>query len=324
MGIKKRDTRLYTLTIIICCLLILYVWPDETRPHLEHFEGVRRYHPEIHCSNLPGADDIVLLLKTGVNEVPEKLPVHLRTTLQCASNTLVFSDVEQEFEGVQIHNALSHLPEYLEKRDTDLAHYTALQEAYKNGTADTMGRKAGWKLDRFKYIPMLQRSYAAHKRAKWFVFIETDTALIWSNLVSWLGRMNPDKPLYMGSPVAGGNNTWFAHGGSGFVVSRGAAKLMADAPEKKLRKYFRWNAKDCCGDSAMANAFKDLGLLITDAYPHSNGETPGTMENYHDVWCHAPVFFHHMDSHNVELIHDFDQEYSASKVNLNSIIPRTR
>jgi len=321
MNIRKIRTRVAFVSVclsftVFFCLRSLSQKPpvSSTPTHIAHFEGIRRYHPEVDCEDLPNAPHVLLLLKTGANEIESKLPAHLRTTLQCLPNYIIFSDVEQTFRGYRIHDALSHLPQYLNSDDTDLLHYRDLQAAFKNGSTSKMSREAGWKLDRFKFIPMLQSAYRARPESKWFVYIETDTALMISNLLSWLDHMDPDVPRYIGSSIAGAYGLWFAHGGSGIVVSRAAARLMAEASEEQIHKYFVWTKQDCCGDAVLAMAFRDLGVLIAGAYPHSNGDLPETQEDYTKVWCHAPVFMHHMRPNQIEMIHGYDRDNSADQV----------
>src|ERR1700761_5889158 len=298
---KKFHNRIF---LIICVILVICsisaLWSYRLGPSKGYDQGLRLKKSNLQCSELPGADDIVILLKTGVNEVEQRLPVLLRTLLSCTKHSLVYSDVEQDFQGIHIHNALDHLPQYLEAEDADLIHYNHLQEAYANGTVDAINRDAGWKLDRFKYMPMMQSAYKLYPNAKWYVFVETDTAVLWSNLVTWLSQMDHKVPKYLGSQVVGskapnGKDYIFAHGGSGFFVSQAAARMMVDALSTGEMKFFNFAKNDCCGDAALAKAFWELGILITPAFPNSSGETPESVGNYDENWCFAPVFFHHLD-----------------------------
>lgn len=50
---------------------------------------------DFNCRNLAGADDVVVVLKTGATELLDKLPVHLDTTLRCYPHHLMFSDYEE-------------------------------------------------------------------------------------------------------------------------------------------------------------------------------------------------------------------------------------
>ena len=56
-------------------------------------------HSKLPCSELPGAGDVVFIIKTGATEVEEKLPVHVNTTLRCYPHSLIFSDFGETFQG---------------------------------------------------------------------------------------------------------------------------------------------------------------------------------------------------------------------------------
>ena len=51
------------------------------------------------CQLLPGANDAVVIMKTGVTELQDRLPVHLDTTLTCPPNYVIFSDHEELYRG---------------------------------------------------------------------------------------------------------------------------------------------------------------------------------------------------------------------------------
>lgn len=52
-----------------------------------------------------------------------------------------------------------------------------------------------WKLDRFKFLPMVNKTFKYRPGAKWFVFVEADTYLVCNNLVSYLTPFNASRPL---------------------------------------------------------------------------------------------------------------------------------
>ena len=54
------------------------------------------------CKNWQGAQDVVLVMKTGASEIEAKLPVHVNTTFRCAPNIMIFSDMAQGFGDLSI------------------------------------------------------------------------------------------------------------------------------------------------------------------------------------------------------------------------------
>lgn len=126
------------------------------------------------CANLPGADQTLVVVKTGATEFIEKFPIHLKTTLQCYPNYLVFSDHEEIFKGEVVRNALDTVNEdvlddhdeyelYRQLRDGGRGSLLPGQLSSSHAASDRTDRP-GWKLDRWKFLPMLNQSYVIYRR----------------------------------------------------------------------------------------------------------------------------------------------------------------
>ena len=136
----------------------------------------------------------------------------------------------------------------------------------------TFSGDKGWRLDRYKFLPMVEQAKAANPTAEWFVFLETDTYFFWDNLFRLLDQFDPSSPLYFGLPspgfwLEGERRVWFGYGGSGFVLSRAAVEkltarnigLYGEYLEPSLsERYMEVVDRDCCGDWS-------LGLRFTRA-----------------------------------------------------------
>jgi hypothetical protein len=124
----------------------------------------------------------------------------------------------EEIEGHQVHDVLDPISPSTKINNKDFVLYRKLQD-YQAGDRNMSAliegdRKNAWELDKWKFIPMMAKALRAQSRAKWFYFIETDTAVVWDNLFAWISRFDPSKPWYIGG------QTWmadveFAHGGTG-------------------------------------------------------------------------------------------------------------
>ena len=123
------------------------------------------------CRHLPGASDTVVIMKTGVTELEDRLPPHLENTLKCPPNSVIFSDHEELYQGkYEIRDVLANIsPEILQHND-DFSLYRRVKEVGRLGlepvdltgtrttsktTADDKLGVAGWVLDKWKFIPMM-------------------------------------------------------------------------------------------------------------------------------------------------------------------------
>jgi hypothetical protein len=179
------------------------------------------------CKDLPGANDTVLVFKTGSTELEDKLPILLSTTLRCYPNHLIVSDHAETFHGHQILDGLETVSEFVRDTNPDFELYRRLQEHGRqalNGS-ELSGKASheiaesarigipGWKLDKWKFLPMMNLTLSTFPDKKWYVFVEADTFIFWKSLLVYLASFDAEQAYYLGSStdVDGVN---MAHGGS--------------------------------------------------------------------------------------------------------------
>ena len=205
-------------------------------------------------------DNVTIVLKMGAGEVSIQLPAYLNRLGQCKQDILLFSDRKADYIGLDIHDALANLrPEY-RHNNQDFDVYDAIQRA---DSSDEKTRE-GWRLDKYKFLPMMEHTRHLRPKSHWFVFIELDTYVNWDNMHRFLVKFDPKTPYYFGSPVWPRKKPVFAHGGTGFVLSGAALdKLVARgrmfAEDKDLpgtHLFGKDMKKECCGDDVLASVLK--------------------------------------------------------------------
>jgi len=264
------------------------------------------------CRNVPGADDVLVMLKTGATEINEKLPTHFVTLFKCTPHLMVFSDLAQDYADFPVRDAIAPVSKLFREQHTDFTLYRKLQQYQREGQ-DTSKLKGdrGWDLDKWKFLPMLFEAFEdAPSHIKWFIMMEADTSLSWTNLLLWLKTMDPDVPYYLGSQNFIGD-TAFAHGGSGIVISRQAAiQLQARRDEEGKEAYNkRWEeitSTSCCGDEIVARALLEANVPMTMAWPLIQGETVSTVDFTNNHWCSPPITWHHVSPIEVDELWKFE------------------
>ncbi|KAK5112840.1 hypothetical protein LTR85_011067 [Meristemomyces frigidus] len=271
--------------------------------------------PTLGCARLPGAEEVVIVLKTGSTEIYEKLPIHLATTFACASDYLVYSDISQQFGPVPVRDALALVSQDMRDTHEDLAQYRLLQEHVASGAdaAELKGDKS-WSLDKCKFLPMITDAYRTFGRAKkWYVFIEADTYVSMHNLLHWLGQLDASEPVYAGAQVMIGD-TEFAHGGSGFVMSSAAVEALTAVYAEQQIYWEQKLAHECCGDKLLAEvllkAKPPIRLLM--AFPLIQGETLTSLDWSPTHWCKPAVTWHHVDAATVDKLWQFERSWRDS------------
>ena len=273
---------------------------------------------QVNCTSLAGADDVFVVMKTGAGEARQKIPVHFNTTFRCIPYYAVCSDVEQEIEGHSIHDALADIDFDVQAANPEFATYRQMnvyakegREDFGNLLASPTGVKEdapGWMLDKWKFLPLLEKAIKERPEAKWYFFMEADTFVVWSNLLRWLAMFDHHKSYYLGGQAFLGNQE-FAHGGAGYVLSQKAVKDARDAVRKNPARYDRKVAEECCGDVILGMVMSDIGVEITRSWPIVQGETPSTLDYSAHHWCHPVVSQHHMSAEETTEMWEFEQQW---------------
>ncbi|KAI5249751.1 hypothetical protein E4T43_00632 [Aureobasidium subglaciale] len=328
------------LLLVSAVFLLTYLYlhdPLSLNKHVLSIKGSTQPTQLSQCPPSSETSDIVLSIKTGATEAFDKLPTQLLTILQCADNLLLFSDLDQDIHSLHIHDVLDRYdPDFLANHaDFELYREQKKYQAegrdiqtlasMKDSNSDwrTAGHNAAWALDKYKFLHMIERAWELQPDKDWYVFAETDTYIVWRNLVQWLKGFDPTEPLYLGrgEPMKKeeGDGFYFAHGGSGFVLSRAAMYLFCET-NKGLAS--RWDARIpdlWFGDYVVAKAIKEeLGLNLTSAAPMFSGHKPMNLPIGAGIWCRPVITQHHLRSEEVQTLwmleHDFYTNSSSGSV----------
>jgi hypothetical protein len=122
------------------------------------------------------------VLKTGHGDNKEKLDAQMDSTSACFTpdELIIFSDLDENIRNHRAIDVLAHLPNshYNATTFKMWGEYLSQKEMQANGTLDTeaqMGHINGWALDKFKFLPMMERAWAMKPNRDFYVFYETDT-----------------------------------------------------------------------------------------------------------------------------------------------------
>ncbi|KAE8335230.1 hypothetical protein BDV24DRAFT_169401 [Aspergillus arachidicola] len=279
-------------------------------------------HELVDCHPLEGIEDIMVVVKTGATEALEKIPVHLRTTLKCIPNFVIFSDFAETIGGIQVHDVLRNVDEPIKQAMPEFDIYNRLRQSGRaglvpedmNDSPSTPWGKPdnrGWKLDKWKFLHMIKEIMEMQPDKAWYVFSEGDTYYVWRNLLTLLKQLDPGEPYYIGSPAQIGD-TIFAHGGSGIVISHTAMHRLAEHIASHGVELDQYTQSQWAGDCVLGKAFLDVGISLSFAEPMLQGATPWEFwhygpqnDNHH--WCTPVVTYHHMRPADIVEMWRFEQ-----------------
>ena len=300
------------------------------KPHQSPGEALLSSLP---CRNLPGANDTLVIIRTGSTELEDRFTIHLSTSLKCYPHYLIFSDYEEDYYGEHILDALDSVSPDIRANHKDFELWRRLQQdgraaldpselsgspkafASMSGNAEN----PGWKLDKWKFLPMLNRTYYEYPDMKWYVFIEADTSLLWTMLLQYLAALDHTKPIYAGSQMFIAD-VLFAHGGSGFIVSQPGMRLGVEHYATKQAEVEAFTDGHWAGDCVLGKYIREAGVPFHNAWPHIQGDYPGLVpyaradgrsvpdENLRE-WCYPALSYHHMSPDMTQDLYDFEQKW---------------
>lgn len=252
-----------------------YTYRDPHDPHKSHHAGQGSPDPghpdhvpppppppppvDPVCEGFPDTSKVLLVMKTGASEAFARVPTQLMTMMKCLPDFLIFSDLDQNLAGQEIHDSLSTVVPEAQDGNGDFDLYRRqksclVDQASCNKRGDPSSE--GWKLDKYKNIHIAERAYAMRPDYDWYLFVDADTYVLWPNLMEWLKRLNAKKKLYLGS-VTMIHGFRFGHGGSGYLVSKGAMKDFVGKHPGVANEFDVRASKECCGDYIFAMALKN-------------------------------------------------------------------
>lgn len=273
------------------------------------------------CPEFPGAENILVMMKTGATELFARIPTNLLTFARCIPNFMIFSDLAQTIGNYTVHDALSNVSQYHKDTHQDFSFYRDLQRVHSaRGDVTKLiegpktNKDKGWNLDKWKNIPMMHAAYEdvvgrQGKDIRWFVTIDADTYLSIGNLVQVLADVDHRRPHYIGTIYFHGD-TAFAQGGTGYIVSRGAVDMLEDIwSDTYVKKWEEETAQICCGDVMMSIALQNAGVNLTSGWPLLQPVAPKDTDWGEWSWCETSLTWHHVRPFEVEALFQFERAW---------------
>ncbi|KAI2632619.1 glycosyltransferase family 31 protein [Hypomontagnella submonticulosa] len=274
---------------------------------------------EMVCDFFPDTSNVLVIVKTGASESFARVPTQLVTVLRCVSDFLIFSDMEQTIAGHYVHDSLQTVLSSVMEANPNFDLYHEQKACVVDQQNCHIEGKQGmefdaWNLDKYKNVHIIEKTYKMRPNYDWYIFIDADTYVLWNNLAQWLGKLGDPstKKRYLGS-VAVADNLYFAHGGSGYILSQATMQDLAVNHSGFANKYDTLAETSCCGDYVTAIALNEtVGIGVQQSWPTVNGENPYTIPYGPREWCHPIVTMHHMGSEDISS--DIFYEFIAPKL----------
>lgn len=230
------------------------------------------------CKDFPDTSNILLVMKTGASEAYSKIPTQAVTMLRCLPDYLIFSDMEQTVAGQYIRDSLDTVLPEAQENNADFDLYRRQRNCPVDQETCNKGEdsaRQGWALDKYKNIHMAEKTYRLRPGYDWYLYVDADTYVFWPSLVQWLKKLDPNHKHYLGSAAQLAGFP-FAHGGSGYLISKALMMQMFDDTEGVANEWDDEAKGTCCGDYLLARALhnatdiKVQNMVSPVFHPYSN------------------------------------------------------
>ncbi|KAI9929720.1 hypothetical protein MW887_001196 [Aspergillus wentii] len=275
------------------------------------------------------SDDVALLFKTGASVLWRRLPIHLSTTFSPArihpNNTILYSDYPETIGSWHIIDILANSSSTVRQSDSFQPYLQ--QEDYENRqvyaeststNGDGNGPLGGWKLDKYKFLPLIQHAGVEKPNAKWYIYMEDDSYIFLPNLLRHLNDFNYRDPWYLGS-LAWKHGDYFAHGGAGFALSRGAWEKSFGKDPNIIDKFEQFTDVHGCGDHVLGHVLNEYGVSFGETHGDSrftfgfNAEPHWSSWFTKANWCKPVYSWHHTHSKDVARFYNLESSWDFQK-----------
>jgi hypothetical protein len=281
-----------------------------------------------YCQNFPThlLDEVQVVLKVSSSET-SATKAHLSSVTSCITNLIIVGDREERLGDRRVIDILAELPKSYEVNNLDFQAYVDQKKAHVEGES-----QRSFKLDRFKYLPMVDKAYTTNPKAKWFVFLESDVYFFWDTLFRLLSQLESNSPHYLGEPHKGSDGRYFAYGGAGFVLSQGLMKkLIPPSPkgsaaievprENRLSHRFEdWIKEEQRGDAVLSYAIQNAtGVRLAAMHPTFSSYQLKDVKTTRDRWCYPLLSLHQLKPEQMENLWKWER---TRQYNLVSCTPK--
>lgn len=274
------------------------------------------------------SDEVLLILKTGATVLWRRLPIHLATTISpdriAPENVVLYSEVDVKIGNWTVLDILKQSPParkdspeselYRSLRDWDDTNYYI---EHTGLPGDDEGPPGGWRLDKYKFLPLIQHAGRNWPQVKWYLYTEDDTYMFLPNVLLYLSAYDHRESHWLGG-LGEKLGTTFAHGGSGFALSRGAWEQSFGKGGDLAKKYESFVDQACCGDYALGKVLNDYGVKFgedngdTVKFWGFNGLPHWKIEFSQENWCLPVLTWHHAHNRDIARYHELERSWDFS------------
>lgn len=262
---------------------------------------------DIDCKTLPGASDILVILRTSKSSSQTIKPA-FDTLLSCVPDLVLFSDHSGTYKNYTIHDALEGVSAATKEEHRDFENYENLLSQ-----EDT-----GGKLDKWTILPSLYQSFKQHPDKRFYLVLtpSLSTSLSWNNLLLWTSRLEYRNPFYYGAPLAlhqsfSSDILKFAQPAPGILISNAAMRAYVKAYDEKYSEAWEKRVPTLeMGEIVLGSAMKDANVDLYNSWPMMQNEAPRDVTWKRESWCMPAISWGNVPMKEQEKMWRFEKNWT--------------
>ncbi|PVI01040.1 glycosyltransferase family 31 protein, partial [Periconia macrospinosa] len=272
--------------------------------------------PNTPCRDVRGASDVLIVLRTSKAELEKnKLPAHITKLLSCAPNVAIYSDHAGTATvldtSIPVYDALDTIAQKTSFAHDEFREYDKM----KADKAYTPSSRAASELDKWKFLPMVYKAFTTKPPYRFYLFLESDTSITWTNLLQWLDRLDYRIHYYTGAPLTTADTkVRYPQSGPGILLSWGALRRYAKSyGERYAGEWESYVGKESGGDVMLANAMAESSVEFVSSFPILQPESPSTLEWTERHWCKPIISWYKPDNEDTEALQKAHEKWTMKR-----------
>lgn len=244
-------------------------------------------------------DKLVVTIRTTATEAFAKLPMTLLLTDPVYhDNVNIVSDLRMAIGSFPVHDVLEKIDSRVMASNPDLQRHGRQVRLAKASIDLSLAKESNAekekevlaKLDKYKYIRMMEKAWEMKPDRKWYLFVDADTYVFRPSLMDWLGRFDSSKPHFLAdapSPDLPGA------GSGAFIVSEPVMRKLFSGKDN-IASYWDVRISDYHSgfEAVVAAMDSELKLGYNRTWPAISSYNPTTAPYGPGLWCERVTALH--------------------------------
>lgn len=244
-------------------------------------------------------DKLVVTIRTTATEAFAKLPMPLLLTDAIYQDNLnIVSDLHMDIGTFHVYDVLESIDSRIMESNPDLQRHGRQVQLAQDSIDLSLAKESNaekekevmLRLDKYKYIRMLEKAWQLKPDRKWYMFVDADTYVFRPNLMQWLGRYDSTQAIFLAdAPTAD-----LPGAGSGaFILSETVMRTLFSG-RKTIAPSWDARISDYKSgfDAVVAAVQTELKLGFNRTWPGISSYNPSTAPYGPGLWCEPVLALH--------------------------------